>query len=66
QPLTDGLFTTALQTRVRLFQRQHGLSADGVVGVQTLLRLNQLTGVDLTAEAARQILEAQALVQKER
>ncbi|MEM6581337.1 MAG: AAA family ATPase [Pseudomonadota bacterium] len=66
QPLTDGPFTTALQTRVRLFQRQHGLSADGVVGVQTLLRLNQLTGVDLTAEAARQILEAQALVQKER
>ncbi|MEM8564543.1 MAG: peptidoglycan-binding protein, partial [Pseudomonadota bacterium] len=65
RPLTRGPFTSALETRVRLFQRRHGLKADGVVGVQTLLQLNQLTGVDLTVQAARQILEAQALAQKQ-
>ena len=50
-------FTPALQTRVRLFQRDQGLEDDGVVGVQTLLRLNEATGVDMTAAMARQWLE---------
>ncbi|MCB1680208.1 MAG: AAA family ATPase [Halioglobus sp.] len=47
-------FNTALQQRVRLFQRRHGLDDDGVVGAQTLLKLNEQLGIDLTAAAARQ------------
>ena len=57
QALAGTRFTTALQSRVRLFQREQGLEDDGVVGVQTLLRLNEATGIDLTAAAARQQLE---------
>jgi general secretion pathway protein A len=46
-------FNAALQQRVRLFQRQEGLEDDGLVGVQTLLRLNERLGIDTTADAAR-------------
>ena len=56
QALAGTRFTPALQSRVRLFQRQQGLEDDGVVGVQTLLRLNEATGVDLSAAEARQAL----------
>jgi general secretion pathway protein A len=58
QALAGNRFNNVLQTRVQLFQREHGLEADGVVGVQTLLRLNEATGVDITAAMARQLLEA--------
>jgi general secretion pathway protein A len=34
-------FNMALDTRVRLFQRQHGLTDDGVVGVKTLMNMQQ-------------------------
>lgn len=57
QALAGTRFTPALQSRVRLFQRQHGLEDDGVVGVQTLLRLNEATGVDINAAMARQLLK---------
>jgi general secretion pathway protein A len=63
QALAGTRFTAALQTRVRLFQREQGLKDDGVVGVQTLLRLNEATGVDMTAARARQLLEP-ALVEE--
>ncbi|MCX2982174.1 general secretion pathway protein GspA [Halieaceae bacterium IMCC14734] len=43
QPLTELDFTAALDTRVRLFQRQSGLRDDGVVGLQTLLKLQSVT-----------------------
>ena len=56
QALADTTFNAPLQQRVRLFQRQQGLEDDGVVGVQTLLKLNELLGIDVTAEAARQAL----------
>jgi general secretion pathway protein A len=56
QALAGTNFNAPLQQRVRLFQRQQGLEADGVVGVQTLLKLNELLGIDVTAEAARQAL----------
>jgi len=46
-------FNEALRERVRLFQRHEGLDDDGVVGVQTLLKLNERLGIDLTARAAR-------------
>lgn len=57
QPLTARLFTPGLQQRVRLFQRQHGLDDDGVVGMQTLLKLNQQLGIDETAVEVRARLE---------
>jgi general secretion pathway protein A len=48
-PLTGSEFSSALEQRVRLFQRANNLSDDGVVGEQTLLRLNEQSGVDVTA-----------------
>jgi general secretion pathway protein A len=60
QALAGTRFTPALQTRVRLFQREQGLEDDGVVGLQTLLRLNEATGVDITAARARQLLASAA------
>jgi general secretion pathway protein A len=53
QPLAGERFNSALQQRVRLFQRSHNLAADGVVGMQTLLKLNQQLGVDVSAAEAR-------------
>jgi general secretion pathway protein A len=44
RPLTDADFNTALQARVRLFQRQFKLRDDGVVGIKTLLRLKAVMG----------------------
>ncbi len=61
QALTDRRFNTDLQQRVRLFQRTQGLDDDGVVGLQTLLRLNTLLGVDPSAKIARERLQAQSL-----
>ena len=54
EPLTDEVFTAALAQRVTLFQAEHGLKADGVVGEQTMLRLNEATGLSLTPDRALQ------------
>jgi len=54
EPLAGRRFNRVLQERVRLFQREHGLMDDGVVGLQTLLKLNEQLGLDITAEQARQ------------
>jgi general secretion pathway protein A len=56
QPLAGTLFNPALETRVRLFQRKYALEDDGVVGMQTLLKLNEALGIDPTAAAARDLL----------
>ncbi len=56
QPLADELFNEHLEERVRLFQRQHTLQPDGVVGQRTLLKLNEALGLELSAEAARRQL----------
>ena len=53
QALAGQHFNAALQQRVRLFQREHGLEDDGLVGVQTLLKLNEDLGIDATAAQAR-------------
>ncbi|NCF20120.1 MAG: general secretion pathway protein GspA, partial [Haliea sp.] len=58
--LTDDTFNRALQQRVRLFQREQGLEDDGVVGVQTLLKLNERLGIDITAADARARLQAES------
>ena len=44
QPLATELFNQPLTTRVKYFQREYGLSDDGVVGVKTLLKLQQALG----------------------
>jgi general secretion pathway protein A len=56
-PLAERRFTRGLQQRVRLFQQQNGLVDDGVVGMQTLLKLNEQLGIDVTAAQARQRLQ---------
>src|SRR6056297_352559 len=56
RPLTDNRFNTALEDRVRLFQRRAGLTEDGVVGARTLLKLNAALGIDITADEARRRL----------
>ena len=60
QPLTNDLFNAALEQRVKLFQQASGLVDDGVVGAQTLLRLNAALGVDPSASALRQSLASTA------
>jgi general secretion pathway protein A len=54
EPLADDLFNRVLRERVRLFQREHGLIDDGMIGLQTLLELNDQLGTHVTAEQARQ------------
>ncbi len=44
-------FNAALRQRVVMFQQARGLEADGVVGVQTLLELNEVLGLDASASA---------------
>ena len=58
EPLAVERFNFALQQRVRLFQREQALADDGVVGLQTLLRLNAELGVDVSAAEARDWLQA--------
>ena len=45
-------FGPALEARVRLFQESEGIDADGVVGEQTILRLNDRLGIGLTSQRA--------------
>lgn len=40
RPLTTDRYSFGLEQRVRLFQRSHGLTDDGLVGEQTLRQLN--------------------------
>ncbi len=59
--LAEERFNAALDTRVRLFQRANGLDDDGVVGEQTLLRLNEQLAIDVTAAQARRMLQDQPI-----
>lgn len=45
-PLARERYNTQLQQRVKLFQRSQDLKDDGVVGMQTLLRLNEVLGLE--------------------
>lgn len=49
---TVASFGPALKARVRLFQTSAGIAADGVVGEQTILRLNDRLGIGLTSQRA--------------
>jgi len=52
QPITGDTFDLRLRQRVELFQRQEGLLADGVVGEQTVMVLNERLGRHLASEEA--------------
>jgi murein L,D-transpeptidase YcbB/YkuD len=41
--ITGGHYTEAVKGQVMEFQRRHGLNADGVVGRQTLMQLNEIS-----------------------
>jgi general secretion pathway protein A len=45
-PLTRQFYTEKLKKRVELFQRTQNILPDGVIGAQTLRRLNEVLGVD--------------------
>ncbi len=47
-PLARERFNTPLQKRVKLFQQTENLQDDGLVGLQTLLRLNEALGLELS------------------
>ncbi|MFA7554899.1 MAG: AAA family ATPase [Spongiibacteraceae bacterium] len=48
EPLSSEVFNDDLLTRVKIFQRNHHLKDDGVVGLKTLLKLNQELGLEKT------------------
>jgi general secretion pathway protein A len=56
--LTGDTFNAALKQRVVLFQRQYGLQDDGVVGMKTLLKLNELLSVGVSNEQAASLLQS--------
>ncbi|TXS90220.1 AAA family ATPase [Parahaliea maris] len=60
-PLARQQFNRALQSRVKLFQQQNQLQDDGVVGVRTLLKLNEQLGIDPSRTLALARLEGEAL-----
>lgn len=63
QPLSRDTYSPVLKRRVELFQSQQQLQADGIVGSQTLQRLNQVLGLDialLTEQADFSVLLADA------
>jgi general secretion pathway protein A len=47
-PLSDDLFSTALQERIKIFQRSKGITVDGNITEQTLLKMNEAVGADKT------------------
>jgi general secretion pathway protein A len=47
-PLTDDLFSLALQERVKIFQRSKNIPADGNITEQTLMKINEVIGADKT------------------
>src|SRR5690606_35028139 len=46
KPLSQDTYNPVLKRRVQLFQAQHQLNPDGIVGAQTLRRLNEYLGLD--------------------
>lgn len=57
QLLAGSVFNAALKRRVILFQQKYALEDDGVVGMQTLLKLNELLGIDVNSARAVALLQ---------
>lgn len=53
--LADQTFNAALSQRVKIFQKNNQLTADGVVGLKTLLKLNEKLGLATTLVANKHI-----------
>ncbi len=53
EPLASNRFNTRLETRVRLFQQEKNLAADGVLGEQTLRALALAAGIDVDRTQAQ-------------
>src|SRR5262245_33979943 len=51
--LPDGIFGAETEQVVRSFQQQNGLSADGIVGRETMRKLEQLTDALTLAKKAQ-------------
>jgi general secretion pathway protein A len=47
-PLTDDLFSLALQERIKIFQRSKNLTVDGNINEETLMKVNEVIGADKT------------------
>ena len=45
-PLARNIYNEKLKKRVELFQESQGIKPDGIVGAQTLRRLNEVLGID--------------------
>lgn len=54
KPLSDSVFNARLEARLELFQRQAGLSDDGVLGEQTLSAVMLAAGEDMDFAAAQE------------
>jgi len=50
RPLTARRFNRALQERVKIFQREHNLTPDGILGERTLMKINETLGLSITLE----------------
>ncbi|MDN3640733.1 AAA family ATPase [Simiduia curdlanivorans] len=52
KPLASTVFTSQLAARVKIFQTENNIQADGIVGLQTLLKINDTLniGISLTSE----------------
>lgn len=49
-PLTKRRYNKALKERVTIFQREHQLTADGILGERTLMKLNEALGLSTILE----------------
>ncbi|MFL0808812.1 MAG: AAA family ATPase [Agarilytica sp.] len=47
-PLTSGRFNKALRDRIKIFQREHQLDDDGILGERTIMKLNETLGLSAT------------------
>ncbi len=59
QGLSGEKFNTSLAARVKLFQRDHQLKDDGIVGVNTLLKVNEQLGTAKTLNSQTMAAQAQ-------
>jgi len=48
EPLTNDLFSLALYERIKIFQQSKNMNADGNINEPTLMKLNEVIGVDKT------------------
>ncbi len=56
-PMTKDTFSGGLKKRVIIFQKKHRLIDDGVVGLLTLLKLNEELGVDVSLTSLEPTLQ---------